>query len=160
MQKKAGRKGLSYIVYRVLHVANRLRRPLTMGVRAVVVDESDRVLLVRHTYLPGWHFPGGGIEPGETAREALVHELREEANIELEGEPVAHGLFFNDHATDRDHVLVYVVRRFRQTAPRAADMEILEARFFARNELPAGVTPATLARVAEIFDGAAVSERW
>jgi 8-oxo-dGTP pyrophosphatase MutT (NUDIX family) len=151
---------LNYIVYRGLHLRNRLFRPLTLGVRAAVIDAADRVLLVRHTYVPGWHLPGGGIEPGESARAALAHELLEEANIELTGTPVPHGMFFNDYATKRDHVFVYVVRDFRQIAPRKADMEILEAKFFPWNGLPDGATAATRARVAEIFAGAPLSETW
>ncbi len=160
MPARSPRRLLSYLAYRVRHVLHRLTRPLTMGVRAVVIDARDNVLLVRHTYVAGWHFPGGGIEPGETALAALAHELAEEANIEMTGAPALHGVFFNDYATERDHVLVYVVRAFRQTAPRAADMEIVEAKFFPRDALPEGATAATRARLAEILDGAPVPEKW
>ena len=160
MQAKPPKRLLSFLAYRVRHVLHRLTRPLTMGVRAVVIDQRDHVLLVRHTYVAGWHFPGGGVEPGETALAALVHELAEEANIDMTGPPTLHGVFFNDYATERDHVLVYVVRAFRQTAPREADMEIVEARFFPRTELPEGATAATRARLAEIFDGAPIPEKW
>ena len=160
MPARSPRRILSYLAYRARHVLHRLTRPLTMGVRGVVIDEHDHVLLVRHTYVAGWHFPGGGIEPGETALAALAHELSEEANVEMTGAPDLHGVFFNDYATKRDHVLVYVVKRFRQTAPRAGDMEIAEARFFPRDGLPEGTTAATHARLAEILDGAPVSETW
>ena len=36
-----------------------LFRPITAGVRILCADQANRVLLVRHSYLPGWHLPGG-----------------------------------------------------------------------------------------------------
>lgn len=133
-----------------LHRYWRLSRGMTLGVRAVVLAEDDRVFLVRHTYTPGWHLPGGGVEPGETLRDALAKELREEGNIEIEGEPVLHGVFFNRHASNRDHVAVYVVRDFRQTAPRGADRELAETGFFALSDLPDATTAATRQRIEEV----------
>jgi ADP-ribose pyrophosphatase YjhB (NUDIX family) len=157
--RKIGRI-VAHGLQRLQHIGNRLVRPLTMGVRAVVIDDGRRVFLVRQTYTPGWHLPGGGVEPGETIFAALERELREEGNIEIEGDPELHGLFFNRHATERDHVAVFVVRRFRQIAPRGADWEILETGFFPLDALPAGATHATRARLQELFDGAARSHHW
>ncbi|MGO8831386.1 MAG: NUDIX domain-containing protein [Roseiarcus sp.] len=145
---------------RLLHLSFLILRPMTLGVRAVVIDERDRVLLVRHTYLPGWHLPGGGVERGETLLASLARELAEEGNILIEGEPRLHGIFFNKSASPRDHVAVYVVRRFRQTGPRAPDREIAEARFFEPGALPEDVGRSTRARLAEALDGAAVAQTW
>ena len=142
------------------HVLSRFLRPLTMGVRALVLDGENRIFLVRHSYVPGWHLPGGGVEVGETVAESLSRELREEGNIELVGPPQLHGVFLNTHATRRDHVVVYVVRSYVQGAPRAADWEILEAGFFPVDALPEGTVRATRARIAEVLDGAAISDRW
>src|SRR5271163_817607 len=59
---------------RAAHLSFLLMRPMTLGVRAVVIDDNDRVLLVRHGYVSGWHFPGGGVEVGETCSQALARE--------------------------------------------------------------------------------------
>ncbi len=80
---------------RAAHLSFLMTRPMTLGVRAVVIDANDSVLLVRHGYVSGWHFPGGGVEVGETCMQALTRELEEEARVEIRGAPVLHGLFFN-----------------------------------------------------------------
>lgn len=147
-------------VSRLLHLWWRFSRGMTLGVRGLVIDEAGQILLVRHSYVPGWHLPGGGVEPGETLAEALRKELAEEANITLDAEPEWLGLYLNDAVSRRDHVAVFVVRGFRQTGPRKADREILEARFFGRDALPQGTTAATLRRIAEALDGCTVSPRW
>lgn len=145
---------------RLMHWSFLLTRPMSLGVRAIVVGAGDRVLLVRHGYVSGWHFPGGGVEAGETCLESLARELEEEARVVIEGPPVLHGIFFNDRTSRRDHIAAYVVRSFRLLGERPPDWEIAEARFFPRLALPEGTTGATRARLAEIFDSAPLSERW
>ena len=148
------------LFHHAAHLWFRLARPLTLGVRAVVLDEAGRVFLVRHSYLRGWHLPGGGVEVGETALEALARELREEGNIELTGAPVLHGVYLNTFVTQRDHVLVYVVRDFRQTEARGADREIVETGFFPVDNLPEGAARGTRERLAEVLAGAPASALW
>ena len=143
-----------------MHVYWRFARPMTLGVRAALIDETRGVFLVRHTYTPGWHMPGGGVEAGETVLDSLARECAEEGNIVFDEPPVLHGLFHNRHASRRDHVAVYVIRRFHQTADRPRDREILEARFFSLDNLPDGVTPGTLARLREINGAAEISAWW
>src|SRR5688572_23284909 len=89
-----------------------IRKRLTVGVRGVVID-GDRVLLLKHTYVPGWQFPGGGVEPGETAEQAAAREVEEETGYAVAGRPALHGLYLNRVAGGaRDHVAVYVWRDF------------------------------------------------
>jgi ADP-ribose pyrophosphatase YjhB (NUDIX family) len=145
---------------RLLHWSFLLTRPVTLGVRVVVADANERVLLVRHGYVSGWHFPGGGVEAGETCVEAMARELDEEAKVAIDGPPLLHGLFLNTQSSRRDHVAVYLVRTFRVLGERAPDWEIEEARFFPRTALPEGATAATRARLAEIFDSAPISAHW
>ena len=145
---------------RLAHSIFLLMRPMTLGVRGVVIDQNDSILLVRHGYVSGWHFPGGGVEPGESCGQALARELEEEARVALSGPPRLHGVFFNATASRRDHVAVYVVRAFSVGGARAPDREIREARFFPRALLPEGTNVGAQARLAEIFDRAPLRERW
>jgi ADP-ribose pyrophosphatase YjhB (NUDIX family) len=145
---------------RAAHLIFLMTRPMTLGVRAVVIDANDSVLLVRHSYVSGWHFPGGGVEAGETCMQALARELEEETRVEIRGAPVLHGLFFNPKPSRRDHVAVYVIRNFAVMGERAPDREIEEARFFGRSALPDSATAGTRARLAEIFDSVPVGDLW
>ena len=153
-------RGFFRLLQRVQHIGNRLWRPVTMGVRALVLDDDNLIFLVRHSYVPGWHMPGGGVEPGETALASLARELEEEGNIEMTGPAELLGLYFNDKGSDRDHVAVYVVRQFRQSGPRKPDWEIVESGFFSLDALPEGTTRATLSRLAELEGKTAKSDRW
>ncbi len=148
------------ILRRLLHLYWRMSRGLTLGVRGLVIDSGNRVFLVRHTYVRGWHLPGGGVEVGETLIEALARELKEEGNIELIEPPLLHGVFFNARVSRRDHVALYVVRHFRQPAPPTADREIMAHGFFALDELPDDTGAGSLARIAEVMLGEPVATRW
>ncbi len=143
-----------------IHAVARFSRPLTMGVRIVIFDRDGRVFLVRHTYVPGWHFPGGAVEPGETVREAARRETREETGLVIVDEPILHGIFLNRHMTRRDHVVVFVSRSVQGEAGGTADWEIAESGFHHPDALPDATTPATRARLAEILDAVPVGEMW
>lgn len=145
---------------RLFHAAHLLRRPMTLGVRAAAFDEAGRLFLVRHTYVPGWSMPGGGVDAGETVEAALRRELREEGNLELSAEPRLFGIYFNRRASVRDHVVFYVCRGVRQTSLRRPDLEIAGGGFFATDALPEGTTAATLRRLAEITDGSRPDPVW
>lgn len=146
---------------RLFHLYFLLRRPMTLGVRGLVHDrQANSVLLIRHTYVPGWQLPGGGVEIGETMLEALERELLEEGNIEFTAPPVLKSMHFNRQSSRRDHVGLYLIESFRQVTPKLPDREIAEAGFFPLNALPATTTPATLRRIAEVFDGAPPSPDW
>jgi ADP-ribose pyrophosphatase YjhB (NUDIX family) len=137
-----------------------LLKPMTLGVRAIALDEAGRVFLVRHTYLPGLYLPGGGIERNETAIDALRRELAEEGRLEWSEPPRLIGFYWNPRHSRRDHVVLYLARNVRQTAVRPPDWEIAESGFYSLEALPADVSPSTRARLNEAFNGAPPDPIW
>jgi 8-oxo-dGTP pyrophosphatase MutT (NUDIX family) len=154
------RRRLEPQLRRAFHLYWRIARGMTLGVRGVVLDGDNRVFLVRHSYVAGWHLPGGGVEVDETFDEALRRELVEEGRIELTGKPVLHGLFFNIHVSRRDHVAVYIVRQFRQDRLPELNREIVECGFYAADALPVDTTRGTRLRISEVLDGTAPMATW
>ncbi len=153
-----GAAGFAY--HRVMRFARRGRWPLTIGVRIIVRDDADRVLLVKHTYTPGWHFPGGAIDQRETAVDAAVRELREEALIESLAVPSLFGVYLNLTENKSDHIAVFAAGSWRQVAGKLPSFEIAEALFFPIHDLPKGTTGGTRRRVAEFLGETERGSRW
>lgn len=151
---------LHHVTQRLYLLISRFRRGMTLGVRGAVFDAEGRVFLVRHGYTPGWHFPGGGVEKGETIHDALARELREEGALALDGAAELFGLYHNRIAAPRDHVALFICRRWHEVGERRPNLEIADSGFFAPGDLPAATTPATRRRLAEILDGAPPSAEW
>jgi len=160
MQLESVRRPFEPVIRRVLHLYWRFARGLTLGVRGLVIDGAGRVFLVKHSYVAGWHLPGGGVEAGETLLTALERELREEGNIELADPPRFFAMYFNRRASRRDHVALYIVRSFHQRAPPQPNHEIVEHGFFSLNSLPEDTTRSTQERLAEVLGGRSVVEFW
>lgn len=137
----------------------RWRRGLTLGVRGLVTDAEGRVLLVEHTYVPGWYLPGGGVERGETAEDAVRRELQEEAGVALTERPRLFGVYDNGERHPRDHVLLYRCDAWKPCAPRAG-AEIHAVGWFAPDAVPEDTTPATRARIQEVLCGEPPSLLW
>jgi 8-oxo-dGTP pyrophosphatase MutT (NUDIX family) len=137
-----------------------LSKRMTVGVRAVLLD-GKRVLLVKHTYTPGWQFPGGGVEPGETAETAAAREALEETGFAIDGRPQLLGFYLNRIAGgDRDYVAVYIWREFRSQLEFAPNLEIAECRWFDVDDLPPDVGQGTQRRLREIFDKTRPASEW
>ena len=139
----------------------RLSRPMTLGVRAAVENDSGHVFMVRHTYINGWFMPGGGIEKDEPALEALRRELIEEGGIRLIAEPKVFGFYSNHHHFRNDHVLLYHVPwgSWEKVAATSTG-EISETAWVNPHAPPAGVTAGNLRRLEELYRGAPVSPWW
>ena len=142
-----------------LHAYARITRGLTLGVRGLVTDAEGRVLLVTHTYMPGWYMPGGGVELGETAEEALTREMVEEAGVRLTARPLLASVHSNHKSHRGDHVLIYRVTAW-EPCQATQHGEIAAVDWFAPDNLPADLSPATRRRLGELLSGAETSLDW
>lgn len=137
-----------------------LTRAMTLGVRIIVRDEDSHVLLIRHTYVKGWHLPGGGVERGETLVEAACKELLEEARIEAIG-PMQHFHTYRNPKNSRfDHVALFICEEWASLRDWKPSAEIAEIGFFDTTDLPEGTTVSTRARLAEVLNAQPASDIW
>lgn len=145
---------------RMLHLYFLMRRGLTIGVRAIVRSDDGRFLLVRHTYIPGWFFPGGGVEKGQTIEQALSEELLQETSLKLTEKPVMYGIFHNKGVNTRDHIIVLLCKVQGEVEVKSTSMEIAEIGYFNPNDLPADTDPGTVRRIKEVVWGGEKTENW
>lgn len=148
------------VMRRITLAANRLRRTMTLGVRIAVRSDDGGILLVRHSYMPGWYLPGGAVDPGETLAEAAERELLEETGARALAPPRLFSMYLNARQSPRDHVALFCLEeaRLAETPPRG--LEIRETGVFPLDALPQDTTPATRRRIAEITGAAPVDARW
>ena len=153
------RRNLQPLVRPLYQAYSRLSRGATLGVRGLVLNEAGEILLVEHTYVPGWFLPGGGVESGETTEQALIRELREEGGVSVIGRPQLMGIHANHRVFRGDHVLVYRIDAW-SPCEATAHQEILARGWFAPDKLPPETTAATRQRIAEVLHGAEKSPHW
>ena len=135
-----------------MHIWFFLTRGMTLGVRVFAQDDAGKVLLIRHTYVKGWHLPGGGVELGESVFQAAEKELLEETGYEVVGTLDQLHIFQNMFASRRDHVVLLRCGSIRKKEQFVPTREIAEIGFFPPDELPIGVTKTTRRRIVEITE--------
>ncbi len=137
----------------------RRARSLTLGVRVIAIAPDGRIALVRHSYTPGWHLPGGGVERGERAAEAAARELTEETGAVAQAPFELVSVHANHARFPNDHVLVFRTR-VEDPAPRRPDAEILEVIWTDARATPDGTTAATRRRIDEAMFGRPPALDW
>lgn len=133
------------LIYRVRRLGWAVARPLTLGVRALLISDG-KVVLVRHTYQDGWYLPGGRVERHETLEEALRRELAEEIGASID-DPKLFGVYTNFCEHKSDHVVVFYASDYSLGQPRK--MEIADLDSFPLNDLPTDLSPGSRRRIDE-----------
>ena len=144
------RRRLQPIAQPLFRLYARTTRGMTLGVRGAVVNAAGEVLMVEHTYVHGWHLPGGGVEIGETAEQAMARELVEEAGVRVTGPPALVAIHANLGRFRGDHVLLYRIEAW-EPCPATSRGEIHQIGWFRPEALPQDATAPTRRRVSEAF---------
>jgi ADP-ribose pyrophosphatase YjhB (NUDIX family) len=132
----------------------------TIGVKALIINQNQEVLLVEHTYMAGWHLPGGGVSPGETPKAAIIREVQEETGIVVKENPILFGIYTHVILGANDYPMLYIVKEFIQVSESKPNAEIKQARWFQINNLPENTTESTRERIKEYLHGLVPNDQW
>jgi 8-oxo-dGTP pyrophosphatase MutT (NUDIX family) len=145
------------IAYRVMKVYWFFRRPVTLGVRVLLVNEG-KVLLVRHTYQNAWFLPGGGVKRGETLEQAMRREALEEAGVRV-GRLKLFGVYTGFYENKNDHTILFTAEEF--SSGGKPDAEIEKVDWFQLDRLPKDISPGSRRRVEDYLKGQPPeADRW
>ncbi len=132
---------------------------VTIGPRAIILNQDNQVLLVKHTYQSHWYLPGGGLKKGESAKAALLRELKEEVGLTVLVEPHLFCIYHHTYLGVNDYPIIYIVKNFHIT-PNVSSPEIERVNWFSYDNLPDKISPGTKRRLDEYFTNLAPAERW
>lgn len=149
------------ILMKILHLIKNslyaLLKKKSLGARILLIH-NNQVLLVKHTYMPGWFTIGGGVDAGESPLQAIHRELQEEVGVTLQQPPKLFSVYHNDFQHYDDYIVLYVAGEHQQK--QVTSPEILEARWFALDDLPQDITPATQQRIQEYLGQVPIKDKW
>jgi ADP-ribose pyrophosphatase YjhB (NUDIX family) len=141
---------LARFVYKMNRVWWSIARPVTVGVRVLLIRD-EAILLVRHTYQDAWYLVGGGVRGGETSEQAIRREAVEEVGASLECLELF-GVYTDFYEGKSDHVVVMSCTAFALDGS-SDRREIESTDFFPVHSLPDGVSTGTQRIIEEYLGG-------
>jgi ADP-ribose pyrophosphatase YjhB (NUDIX family) len=139
-------------------IAKAVVRPTAFGASVIAEDEQGRVLLVRHSYMPGWSLPGGGVGRNEPPEVAAVREMQEEVGLTSSAPPEFLGLYTRKVAWFSNVIALYRLRDVRIAF--RPNLEVREVMFCDPSSPPADTQAGTLRRLAELTGQTSRSPYW
>jgi 8-oxo-dGTP pyrophosphatase MutT (NUDIX family) len=146
------------IGHRIIRKIQSLLGLITLGPRAIILNDEHQILLVKHSYQAHWYLPGGGLKKGESAQEALIRELKEEVGIIPLVPPRLFGIYYHTYLGVHDYPIIFIIKRFDMI--NASSPEIEESGWFAYDSLPEMISPGSKRRLDEFFTETIPSDRW
>jgi ADP-ribose pyrophosphatase YjhB (NUDIX family) len=136
--------GVTQIVGRLVRA--KLGGPSTAGTMCIVVDERNRLLLVKSSYRKLWSFPGGFLDPGEDPLVGATREVLEET-----GMSVSHATLVRVRPRKSHTDYLYIAQADKQGAPTTA-WEIGATGWFPIDRMPE-LHPIAFSMLANETDG-------
>jgi len=126
---------------------NGLRGIFDIGAFGIIVDEQRRVLLCHRRDVDLWNLPGGGVEKGETPRQAVVREVKEETGFDVVVRWLA-GIYVN---AGRRKIAFSFVCKVAGGKKKTSD-ESDAVKYFAFEHIPRYTYPYHVARIKDVLD--------
>ena len=101
-----------------------------------------------------------GVERGEPLVLSLERELLEETGVVTTAPPKLFGVYAHFDVFPGDHIILFVIERWRREAVPLPNNEIAEQDFFEIGALPNGVSDGSRRRLDEIFRSASQTLTW
>jgi 8-oxo-dGTP pyrophosphatase MutT (NUDIX family) len=131
------------LAYRLLRVYWYFVRPVTLGVRILLIKEG-KFILVKHSYQDAWYLPGGGVKRGETFEQAIRREAEEECGAILNQVQFV-GAYDNLVEYKSDHITLFLSEDF--TLNKVRDNEIERVSAFTIQQLPENISPGSRRKI-------------
>lgn len=139
------------LLYPVLKLYWRVRKPHTLGAKALIVH-NDHVLLVKPSHLSAFLLPGGSIKRNESPEACALREAYEETSLRVTVQELL-GEYTSNQEGKRDTIYVYIAHLATPDTRIMTEWELQDAGWFALNALPSETSPATRRRIDEYLAG-------
>lgn len=130
-----------------------------LGVAAAIID-AGRVLLIKREDFEVWALPGGGVEAGESLAQAALREAREETGLEVSLTRLVGVYSRPDWPPNGEHGVLFAAVPVGGALLQGTDGEALDARYFARHDLPQALIPWHRQRILDALDDVGGAVAW
>jgi ADP-ribose pyrophosphatase YjhB (NUDIX family) len=133
-------------------------KPTTIGIRAIIENQENQILLVKHNYASQWYLPGGKLKKGEDLLKGLERELIQEIGMSNFKVSRLLGTYLNNYESKFDYISVFVIKEFSISAKK--HFEIEKITYFDNNNLPKNISPGTKRRINEYLGNKEINYIW